>query len=42
MLCLKPAEEMRTLEKRTPKSKAIYERARIDVPFGVHSTCRYA
>lgn len=25
----------------TPKSKAIYEKAKIDVPFGVHSNYRY-
>ncbi len=34
--------EMAKLEKRTPKSKAIYEKAKIDVPFGVHSTYRYS
>jgi len=35
-------EEMRKLVKRTPKSKAIYEKAKVDVPFGVHSTYRYS
>jgi len=34
--------EMEKLEKRTARSKAIFERARIDVPFGVHSTYRYS
>jgi len=29
-------------ETATPKSKAIYEKAKIDVPFGVHSTYRYS
>ena len=33
---------MRKLEKRTPKSKRIYEKAKRDVPFGVHSTYRYS
>jgi glutamate-1-semialdehyde 2,1-aminomutase len=33
---------MRKLEKRTPKSRAIYEKAKVDVPYGVHSTYRYA
>ena len=35
-------EEMRNLDKRTPKSKAIYEKAKKDVPFGVHSNYRYS
>ena len=35
-------EEMQNFEKATPKSKAIYEKAKIDVPFGVHSTYRYS
>ena len=35
-------EEMEKFEKATPKSKAIYEKAKIDVPFGVHSTYRYS
>ena len=34
--------EMRKLESRTPKSRAIYEKAKKDVPFGVHSTYRYS
>ncbi|HKM74905.1 MAG TPA: aspartate aminotransferase family protein [Candidatus Bathyarchaeia archaeon] len=34
--------EMEKLVKKTPKSKAIFERARVDVPFGVHSTYRYS
>jgi len=34
--------EMRRFQERTSKSKAIFERARVDVPFGVHSTYRYA
>ena len=34
--------EMEKLERRTPKSRAIYEKARKDVPFGVHSTYRYS
>jgi len=34
--------EMRKLEARTPKSRAIYEKAKNDVPFGVHSTYRYS
>jgi glutamate-1-semialdehyde 2,1-aminomutase len=33
---------MEKLERRTPKSRAIYEKARKDVPFGVHSTYRYS
>jgi len=33
---------MKKLEKRTPKSKRIYEKAKRDVPFGVHSTYRYS
>ena len=35
-------EETRSLEKRTPKSKAIYEKAKNDVPFGVHSNYRFS
>ena len=35
-------EEVRRLEKRTTRSKAIYEKAKTDVPFGVHSTYRYS
>jgi glutamate-1-semialdehyde 2,1-aminomutase len=35
-------EEMGKFEARTPKSKAMYEKAKVDVPFGVHSTYRYA
>jgi glutamate-1-semialdehyde 2,1-aminomutase len=35
-------EELRKFEARTPRSKAIYEKARVDVSFGVHSTYRYA
>jgi glutamate-1-semialdehyde 2,1-aminomutase len=35
-------DEMERFEGKTPKSKSIFERARIDVPFGVHSTYRYA
>lgn len=34
--------ELRRLLDRTPKSREIFERARIDVPFGVHSTYRYS
>jgi glutamate-1-semialdehyde 2,1-aminomutase len=34
-------DEMKRFEEKTPKSKRIYERAKIDVPFGVHSTYRY-
>jgi len=34
--------ETRSLEKRTPKSKAIYEKAKNDVPFGVHSNYRFS
>jgi glutamate-1-semialdehyde 2,1-aminomutase len=34
-------EELRKFEARTPRSKAIYEKAKVDVPFGVHSTYRY-
>jgi len=34
--------EMQSFEKATSKSKAIYEKAKIDVPFGVHSTYRYS
>jgi glutamate-1-semialdehyde 2,1-aminomutase len=33
---------MRKLEKRTPKSRAIYEKAKNDVSFGVHSSYRYS
>ena len=33
---------MKKFETATPKSKAIYEKAKIDVPFGVHSTYRYS
>ena len=33
---------MKRFESRTPRSKAIFERARLDVPFGVHSTYRYS
>jgi glutamate-1-semialdehyde 2,1-aminomutase len=33
---------MEKFERATPKSKAIYEKAKIDVPFGVHSTYRYS
>jgi glutamate-1-semialdehyde 2,1-aminomutase len=33
-------EEMRRLVQSSPKSKAIYEKAKIDVPFGVHSNYR--
>ena len=35
-------EELRKFEARTPKSKAIFEKAKVDVPFGVHSTYRYS
>ena len=35
-------EEMKELEKKTPKSKAIYEKAKTNVPFGVHSNYRYS
>ncbi|HUK27778.1 MAG TPA: aminotransferase class III-fold pyridoxal phosphate-dependent enzyme [Candidatus Acidoferrales bacterium] len=35
-------DEAKKLEMRTPKSKAIYEKAKIHVPFGVHSTYRYS
>lgn len=41
-MCPPQDEEMKKLERRTPKSKAIFELAKIDVPFGVHSTYRYA
>ncbi len=34
--------EMTKLLEKTQKSKAIFERARIDAPFGVHSTYRYS
>jgi len=34
--------EMKRFVEKTPKSKALFERAKIDVPFGVHSTYRYA
>jgi glutamate-1-semialdehyde 2,1-aminomutase len=34
--------ELRRLLEKTPKSREIFERARIDVPFGVHSTYRYS
>jgi glutamate-1-semialdehyde 2,1-aminomutase len=34
-------EELSKFEARTPRSKAIYEKAKVDVPFGVHSTYRY-
>jgi glutamate-1-semialdehyde 2,1-aminomutase len=33
---------MEKLERRTPKSRAIYQKAKNDVPFGVHSTYRYS
>jgi glutamate-1-semialdehyde 2,1-aminomutase len=35
-------KESRMFEKRTPKSKAIYEKAKNDVPFGVHSNYRFS
>jgi len=35
-------DEFEKLVKRTPKSRAIYEKAKIRVPFGVHSTYRYS
>ncbi|MGP8068598.1 MAG: aspartate aminotransferase family protein [Candidatus Bathyarchaeia archaeon] len=35
-------KEMKKFETATPKSKAVYEKAKIDVPFGVHSTYRYS
>ena len=35
-------KETRTFEKRTPKSKAIYDKAKNDVPFGVHSNYRFS
>ena len=35
-------KETRMFEKRTPKSKAIYEKAKNDVPFGVHSNYRFS
>ena len=35
-------KEMVKFETATPKSKAVYEKAKIDVPFGVHSTYRYS
>jgi glutamate-1-semialdehyde 2,1-aminomutase len=35
-------DEFEKLVKRTPKSRAIYEQAKIRVPFGVHSTYRYS
>jgi len=34
--------EMKKLVEKTPRSKKIFERAKIDVPFGVHSTYRYS
>ena len=33
---------MKRFERITPRSKALFERARLDVPFGVHSTYRYS
>jgi glutamate-1-semialdehyde 2,1-aminomutase len=33
---------MNTFVKKTSKSKSIFEKAKIDVPFGVHSNYRYA
>ena len=41
-MCAFQDEEMKKLQRATPKSKAIYEKARIDVPYGVHSTYRYS
>jgi len=35
-------EELSKFEERTPRSKAVFEKAKIDVSFGVHSTYRYA
>jgi len=35
-------KEMRMFEKQTPKSKALYDKAKKDVPFGVHSNYRYS
>ena len=35
-------DETTRLEKKTQKSKKIYEQARINAPFGVHSNYRYA
>ena len=35
-------KESRTFEKRTPKSKAVYEKAKNDVPYGVHSNYRFS
>ena len=35
-------DEFKKLEMRTQKSKAIYEKAKVYVPFGVHSTYRYS
>jgi len=34
--------EMKKFERTTPKSKAMYEKAKMDVPYGVHSTYRYS
>jgi glutamate-1-semialdehyde 2,1-aminomutase len=34
--------ETKRLHERTQKSEAIFKRARLDVPFGVHSTYRYS
>lgn len=34
-------QEMEKLKKRTPKSKAIYDKAKIDSPLGVHSSFRF-
>lgn len=33
---------MKKFEQKTPRSREIFERARNDVPFGVHSTYRYS
>jgi glutamate-1-semialdehyde 2,1-aminomutase len=35
-------KEIGMFEKQTPKSKAIYDKAKNDVPFGVHSNYRYS
>ena len=35
-------DEMKKFEKKTPRSRAIFQSARVDVPFGVHSTYRYS
>lgn len=35
-------DEMNRFEKKTSKSKKIYEQAKVNVPFGVHSNYRYA